>query len=192
MDSHDPSGIVCDTSCDMCLKDSIYNQSNGSITLTFEHASTHKQLLIVKLVEFNSIYYISFGGHILPLRTFYSFKTAHETSTSITVSYGDNTTLTYKHITTTQLMTIMSAVEDAVVDNDIYSDFTTQLQDDCTESESESILDSLIAPPNPDTLHSPNSNPMTTTDQIAFLIGIVGFLLATLHSVYLAIYAITR
>lgn len=191
MDSKDPNGIVCSPHADIRLTSSDYNNSNGSITLTFEYNNAlAKQPLIVKLVEFNSIYYISFGGHILPLRTFYSFKTAHETPTSITVSYANNTMLTYKHITTTHLMTIMSAVEDAVVDNEIYADSSSQMCDDTMQSET--IFDSLISPQNPDTLHSPNSTPLTKADQIAFLIGLVVFLTTSLHSVYFAIYVLTH
>ncbi len=187
MDSKDPSGIVYDPNSAIHLIDSIYNNSNGSITLTFERASDAKHPLIVKLAEFNSIYYISIGGHILALDTFYSFKSAQETPYGLSVSYGDTTYITYKQISATQFMTIMSALEDAITDTDIYIHTATDESE--SETDESSILDNIIPPPNPDTLHSPNSNPMTRSDQVAFLVGILAFLIAILHSVYLAVNA---
>jgi hypothetical protein len=192
MDSKDPSGIVYDPNSDIRLADSIYNNSNGSITLTFERANGPNHPLIVKLVEFNSIYYISIGGHILALDTFYSFKSAQDTSQGLSVSYGDTTHITYKQISATQFMTIMSALEDTITDADIYIHTATAeptAEPAISEAEESSILDNIIPPPNPDTLHSPNSNPMTRSDQVAFLVGILAFLIAILHSVYLAVNA---
>jgi hypothetical protein len=191
MDSHDPSGIVCDTTCDMCLKDSIYNNSNGAMTLTFEYMNAPStQPLIVKLVEFNCEYYISIAGHIMPLNEFYTFKSAQETPYGLSVCVGNDKYITYKRMTTTQFMTIMSAVGDAVVDSNIpigTPSSPTALQPDEECDEEPHILDTLIAPPNPDTLHSPNSTPLTKTDQIAFLIGIIACLITPLYSVYLAL-----
>lgn len=190
MDSHDPSGIVCDKSGDMRLKDSLYNHSNGAMTLTFESAdASATPTLIVKLVEFKSQYYISIAGHIMPLNTFYSFKSAQTTPYGLSVCYGDDNYVTFRSLSSSQFMTILAAVDDTVSDANIrIGDDTyttdTSADDDTTEP---SMLDTLIAPPNPDTLHSPHSNPLTKTDQIAFLIGIVACLMTPLYSVYLAL-----
>jgi hypothetical protein len=191
MDSHDPSGIVCDMTGDIRIKDSIYNNSNGAMTLTFEYINAPaSHTLIVKLVEFNSEYYISIAGHIMPLNEFYTFKSAQETPYGLSVCVGNDNYITYKRMTTTQFMTIMCAVGDAVVDSNI--PIGTPSQPAKTQSDEESdeephILDTFIVPPNPDTLHSPNSNPLTKTDQIAFLIGIIACLMTPLYSVYLAL-----
>ena len=186
MEPSDPSGIVyLSAKSDLTIIKTDYNDDNGAITLMFEDASHN--LLTVKLVHFNDMYYISFGGRILPLHQFFRLKEAYETHDGTCVSYEPDTHITYKQITAIQLMTIMDAVDNAVAEYDIPADCPDVSEPECTASTSTTILNALIPPPNPDTLHSPNSNPLTKTDQVAFLVGILAFLIAILHSVYLAL-----
>jgi hypothetical protein len=192
MDSHDPSGIVCDTSGDMRLKDSLYNNSNGAMTLTFESAdASANHTLIVKLVEFKLQYYISIAGHIMQLNTFYNFKSAQTTPYGLSVCFDDDAYVTFRSLSSSQFMTILAAVDDAVSDANIHidtdvcdSDTASSNTDDNTEP---SMLDTLLPPPNSDTLEAPHSTPLTRADQVTFLIGIFACLIMPLYSVYLAL-----
>ncbi len=171
------------------LVSSELNTSNHAITLTFA-----KPTLTVKLVEFNSATYISCGAHLLPLHTFLQVRSAVETDAGLEVTYGpdwDRITLTYADLSALAFVTIMCAVEDAIEDNNISTEPPYWLEDeDESESESEesspSVLDRIIPPPNPDTLQAPYSQPLTLTDQVAFAIGLLAFVVALLHSVYLS------
>jgi hypothetical protein len=169
------------------LVSSEFNTSNGAIALTFA-----KPDLIVKIVEFNSASYISCGAHLLPLHTFLQVRSAVETDAGLKVTYGpdwDRITLTYADLSALAFVTIMCAVEDVIEDNNISTAPPYWLEDE-SESESEesspSVLDRIIPPPNPDTLQSPYSQPLTLTDQVAFAIGLLAFVVALLHSVYLS------
>lgn len=162
------------------------NTSNGAITLTFANPT-----LIVKLVEFNSTTYISCGEHLQPLHTFLKVRSAHEKyDGTVTVKFGKGTEeihLTYEGISALTFATIMSAVEDAIEDNDILTTPRNTITE--TGYTTTSVLDHILPPPDPNTLYAPNSTPLTVTDQMAFVIGLVAFILATLHTVYLGLYA---
>jgi hypothetical protein len=175
-----------------------YNTSNGNLQITLTISPTH--ILQVNLVDFNNTYYISCDNHIHPLSTFYALESASETADGLAVLYNENgqsTTYLYKTLTAPVFATIMAAVEDAIVDYDISTRPPVFVSEIDAESESEaqtdpSILDRIISKPDPDSLHSPNSTPLTTADQISFAIGLAACILAILHTMYLGIYAATR
>ncbi len=182
----DPSGITYD---ETTLVSSEINTKYRTITLTF--AKPH---LLVKFIEYNSTTYVSFASQLLPLYLFLQVRTALEKPKGLTVEFGpdyDSIRHTYKDLTAATFATIMSAVEAAIEEYNLPTDAPEWLITD-SESEDEpglasTILDRAIPPPNPDTLESPNSTPLTRADQVAFLVGILAFLIAILHSVYLAI-----
>ncbi len=163
------------------------NTSNGAITLTFDNPH-----LLVKLVEFNSAMYISCGSHLMPLHTFLQVRSAHETDDALLVMFGksnEQITHTYKGLSALTFATIMSAVEDVIEDNNISTSapYWSNQDDSTSEDEASTVLDHILPPPNPDTLHAPHSHPLTVTDQMAFVIGVVAFVIAMLDSVYLMV-----
>lgn len=169
------------------LVSSELNTSNRAITLTFANPT-----LTVKLVEFNSATYISCGQHLLPLHTFLQVRSAVEIETALQVTFGpdwDRITLTYEGLSALAFVTIMCAVEDAIEDNNISTEppYWLEDEDECDdESDSPSVLDRIVPPPNPDTLPTPNATVLTVTDQVAFATGLLAFIIAILHSVYLS------
>lgn len=173
-----------------CLVSTKTNASNGTITITLTFS---KPTLTVKLVEFNSTMYISCGPHLLPLQTFLQVRNAIETDAGLQVTFGpdwDRITLIYADLSALAFATIMCAVEEAIEDNNISKDTSHWLEGEC-ESEPEldtpSVLDRIIPPPNPDTLPTPHATVLTVTDQVSLAIGLLAFIVALLHSVYLAV-----
>ncbi len=183
----DPSGITYD---ETSLVSSEYNPKYRAFTLAFKNPS-----LLVKLIEFNSTIYVSFASQLLPLHTFLQVRSALEKPKGLTVEFGpdyDSIRHTYKDLTAATFGTIMSAVETAIEEYNLPTDAPDWLLSDSESDNDESesapaILDRVIPPPNPDTLETPHQNPLTRADQVAFLVGILAFLIAILHSVYLAI-----
>lgn len=172
------------------LSSSELNTSNRAVTLTFT-----KPTLTVKIVEFNSTTYISCRTHLLPLHTFLQVRSALETKDGLQVTFGpdwDRITLTYETLSALAFATIMCAVEDAIEDNNIPTEPPHWLDDEPdseveSEDSSPSLLDHIVPPPNPDTLPAPYSSPLTVTDQVAFAMGLLAFIVSLLHSVYVTV-----